>query len=103
MVAINEDDIQPCTEAYGLIVVHSGRFNSNSIVYLSSNFFSGFLNNILFVWPLFGLSLKSILPKTPPWGVHQRVWVTRESTVIDYDYAIRTDSNMFKIFAKYKL
>ena len=48
-----------------LIVVHSGSFNSNSMVYLSSDSFSGFLNDILFVWPLFGLSLKSILPETP--------------------------------------
>ena len=45
--------------------VHLGSFNSNSMVYLSSDSFSGFLNNILFVWPLFGLSLKSILPETP--------------------------------------
>ena len=48
-----------------LIVTHSGSLNSNKIVYLSSDFFSGFLNNILFVWPLFGLFLESILPETP--------------------------------------
>ena len=50
---------------YGLIVVHLGSFNSNSTVYLFSDFFFEFLDNILFVWPLFGLSLKSILPETP--------------------------------------
>ena len=48
-----------------LIVMHSGSLNSNNIVYLSSDLFSGFLNNILFVWPLFGLFLESILPETP--------------------------------------
>ena len=35
------------------------------VQYLSSDLFSGFLNNILFVWPLFGLFLESILPETP--------------------------------------
>ena len=47
---------------YGLIVVHLGSFNSNSILYLFSDFFFGFLNNILFVSPLFGLCLAS------PWS-----------------------------------
>ena len=67
---------------YGLIVVHLGSFNSNSIVYLFSDFFFGFLNNILFVWPLFGLSLKSILPETPYPGQSTEGYVMRESTVL---------------------
>ena len=46
-------------------MTHSGSLNSNNIVYLSSDPFSGFLNNILFVWPLFGLFSESILPETP--------------------------------------
>ena len=44
-----------------LITMHSGSFNSSNIVYLSSDFFSSFLNNILVVWPLFGLFLNSML------------------------------------------
>ena len=43
--------------------------------YLSSDSFSGFLNDILFVWPLFGLSLKSILPEA--WG--PCLWVPKKN------------------------
>ena len=64
-----------------LIMVHSGSFISNNIAYLSSDFFSEFWNNILFVWPLLELHT----PWNPiPWAVHRRVWVMRESTVIPW-------------------
>ena len=44
-----------------LIAVDWGSFNSNNIVCPFSEFFSGFLNDILFVWSVFGF-FKSILP-----------------------------------------
>jgi len=57
-----KDVIQPSMRLSGLTMLLLGIVNSSvSVFWLSS----GFLHNILFVWPLFGHFLKPILPETP--------------------------------------